>query len=182
MYCKENTTMARIAEQIGVSKPMVFYALKTYRETASKQNTVRSTQPRKTTVQVDRAIIRASKRSPFMTSTETLADNRPILLSSICARTVRSRLHEAGLRGCIARRKPLVSANNIKKRMQFARIHMGNPMWWCGVHFLGIALGLFVVLLDGLPTRVHKYFGERHAALLCRENAHALHISTRQWP
>ena len=41
----------------------------------------------------------------------------------VSARTVRGRLLSAGLRGCVADKKPFISACNKKKRLPFARNH-----------------------------------------------------------
>ena len=41
----------------------------------------------------------------------------------VSAHTVRRRLLSAGLRGCVAVKKPFISARNKKKRLQFARNH-----------------------------------------------------------
>lgn len=41
--------------------------------------------------------------------------------------TVRRRLREAGLKGCVARRVPFISKVNMKKRVAFAKQHINKP-------------------------------------------------------
>lgn len=122
-YCNDKMSMAAIAKDLAVSKSMVYNAIRVYTSTGSIQNPPRSNPPRKTTQQDDRAMARISKKMPFSTASDVLRELEPDLQQSISVRTVRRRLNEFGLRGCIARRKPLVSTTNLMKRLKFAKLH-----------------------------------------------------------
>lgn len=120
--------MKDIAIQLNIGKTMVHNALTLYRESGSVANKVRLPKSRKTTQNDDRMMVLLSKRDPFKTSTHILNEIQPRLQREICSRTVRNRLTEAGLRGCIARKKPLVSKKNLSKRLQFAKEHAAKPL------------------------------------------------------
>lgn len=120
--------MGKIAEQLGCSKTMVAHAVRVYGDTGSIMNPLRRHPPKKTTKADDRAMVHMAKVDPFLTSNEILKQIRPRLQQTISAVTVRRRLAEFGLRGCIAKRKPLVSKTNLRKRLAFARLHVDKPI------------------------------------------------------
>lgn len=131
MYCSKNQSLRHIADQLGVGKTMVWNAVKQYRETGTCENKIRELRPSKTTPIEDRRIVKLSKQNPFLTSKRILQQLQPDLAQEISSSTVRRRLLKADLRGCIARRKPMVSKKNIAARLQFARAHLGKPMqYW----------------------------------------------------
>lgn len=109
MYCSQKQTMRAIAGTLGVSKTMVFQAIKAYGKTGTCENHKRQIRGRKTTQIEDRQIVHLSKKNPFLSSMEILRQVQPQITCQISSATVRRRLLEAGLRGCIAKRKPLVS-------------------------------------------------------------------------
>lgn len=49
---------------------------------------------------------------------------------NVSSRTVRRRLSEKKLRGCIVQHKPLVSKNNLFYQISFARKHLEKPMFF----------------------------------------------------
>lgn len=127
-YCQTNSSMDVIAEELLCSKKMVYGAIKVYAETGSFENPKRKKRPRKTTVKEDRLICRYSRTNPFLTSQDIQHAVRSQLSTQITARTIRNRLTEAGLRGCIARKKPHVSAKNLKRRLDFTKEHLQKPL------------------------------------------------------
>lgn len=78
-------------------------------------------------------------RSSLQTCRLTSKDLRQVLVDrgvTVTARTVRNRLREAGLDGCIAAKKPLLNLANKKSRLAFARRHQlwtaadwGRVLW-----------------------------------------------------
>lgn len=109
----------------------VFAALKLYRESGSCENLIRKPRVRKTTAMEDRVIVNFCKKKQFLTSTEVLNHVQPQIHKQITSCTVRRRLLESGLRGCVALRKPLVSKTNLQKRFNFAREHVNKPLSYC---------------------------------------------------
>lgn len=134
MYCAMNRSMADIAQELKISKTMVFQAIKAYGQNGTLENSVRRKRQRKTTETDDRAIVRLSKKDPFLTAPMIHRAMQPQISQNISSRTIQRRLAEVGLRGCIARRKPLVSKINIAKRLNFARQHLKKSLsFWQNV-------------------------------------------------
>lgn len=127
-YAKPNSTMASVAEDVGCSKKMVFTAIKTYNSTASLDNLPRKKRSRKTTLMEDRLICRSSKADPFMSSKQINEAVSNTLRNKLSDRTIRRRLGEVGLRGCIAQKKPHVSLTNKARRIKFAKEHLQKPL------------------------------------------------------
>lgn len=107
---------------------MVHNAILHYGSNGSAENKERKCRPKKTTPAEDRLICRTSKANPFLSSKQIYGEISPQLTNGISTRTIRRRLLEGGLRGCIARKKPHVSKNNLKRRIQFAKEHAEKPL------------------------------------------------------
>lgn len=113
-----------IARFIGVSQRGVATTLKRYAETHSYADRKRSGRPRKTSKIDDRRIQMLSKRSRFRTVPDIRAEINETLSKPISAATVNRRLHEIGLYGRVAAKKPLLRAVNIRKRLNWAKKHL----------------------------------------------------------
>lgn len=114
----EGKSQREIAKIVGASRCMVQNALK-------MQKTVENRGPkRKTTSQTDRRIGHVSKCDPFKSSTTIKQE----LQLAISTRTIRRRLQEQSLHGRVARKVPLLSAKNIRNRIDFAKQHLD----WAG--------------------------------------------------
>lgn len=120
--------ISEISKLIKCSRGLVRNAIKQYEQSGTTKNKIKKGRNRITTRKVDRIIVRMSKNDPFLTSSQIkkkLYENYNINVSS---KTIRRRLNEAGLRGCIAKKKPLVSQKNIKERLKFARTNKDKPL------------------------------------------------------
>jgi len=115
---KQNKSQREIASFLNCSKKMVQNALK---KKPTKESRGRK---RKTSQKLDRRIGHESKRNPFKSSKNIKID----LDLNVSARTVRRRLQEQSLNGRIARKVPMLSKKNIKKRIDFANNHVN----WIG--------------------------------------------------
>ena len=112
-HIKEKKSIRQIAIELGCSKTKVHQAIVHFGSLGSTENKIRKQRPRKTTVKEDRRICRESKKNPFLTARK-IRDNLATQISrEVSVRTVRRRLCEAGLHGCIARKKPHVSKKKI---------------------------------------------------------------------
>lgn len=72
---------------------------------------------------MDREIVKISKKDPKKGSAAIQREISELYGVNVTARTVRNRLMEHGLYGRIARKVPLVTANQRKKRIEFSRSH-----------------------------------------------------------
>ena len=83
----------------------------------------RTGRPKKTTENEDRYIQTLSKRNRRMTATEIAAKVNKDREDPIGTTTVKRRLLQEGLRGCVAVKKPLLRTQNKKKRLQWAKLY-----------------------------------------------------------
>ncbi|KAG0435572.1 hypothetical protein HPB47_018409 [Ixodes persulcatus] len=83
------------------------------------ENLSRGSRSKATTDDEDRMIVAAAVDDPTSTAKEIQAE----LNLQVSVKTIRNRLHEAGLRSRVPARKPLLSAVNRQKRLQFAYEH-----------------------------------------------------------
>lgn len=120
---KTGHSQRKIAQIVGVSQKGVFSALGRFAETKSFADRKRSGRPRKTTKQNDRQIQMISKRSRSKTVPDIRAEINQVLAKPISETTVTRRLHEVGLYGRVAARKPLLRPENIRKRLKWAKEH-----------------------------------------------------------
>ena len=77
----------------------------------------------KTTMRDDNRITLLAKRKPFSSSREIKEE----LNLSVSSRTIRRRLNQSGLKSSYAKKKPLLRAANIRKRLAFAKKYVNMP-------------------------------------------------------
>lgn len=95
--------------------------MKKFRLTGSVSNRARSGRPKKTTPRDERRVIRSAlqeRRKPV----QVLANEVPFKVSKNIIRRI---LRDAGLRRCVARRKPYLREHHKKARLEFARYRKG---------------------------------------------------------
>lgn len=112
---------SEIASTLGCSRKMVVNAINLVKKQGTLDNKLRKKRQKKTTPSEDRKIHRMSTADPFATSSEISTEFNSSCDANISARTVRRRLNEFGLRGCIAQRKPLITKRNQVRRLDFAK-------------------------------------------------------------
>lgn len=123
--------ISQISRQLGCSRKLVQNCIKHFEKYNTTDNKIRKPPPRKTTINMDRQIVRMSERDPFLTSNKIKAKIEEQYNVVVSSPTIRRRLQEAGLRGCIAKKKPLVSKRNRLKRLRFAKMHVNkNVSFW----------------------------------------------------
>lgn len=119
---RQGQSYTEIATRLQASRVAIINLVKKHRESGSVKDSIKSGRKRATTVRDDRMLVRASLKNRRLTST----DLRQVLVDlgvTVTSRTVRYRLREAGLTGCIAAKKPLLSSANRRARLAFARLH-----------------------------------------------------------
>ena len=93
-------------------------------ETGSTDSKKRSGRPRTTCEGTDLAIAVISKRDRHLTAPEIAAEINTTNNKKVSVATVKRRLGEAGLKGRVAAKKPLLRAVNRKKRLEWAKTHL----------------------------------------------------------
>lgn len=131
---KRGFEIAKIAETIGRSRKLVYNALSYYEKHKTTEKVMRKPPPRKTSQREDSLIVREAKRNPLITSEEIRKNVKISHNIDVSSRTIRRRLNEHNLRGCVAQKKPLVSKKNLKARLQFAKTYATKPInFWKNV-------------------------------------------------
>ena len=123
--------IVRMLNGTGISLCGVQTTLQRYKETGSFEDRNRSGRPPKTTARDDRNLVMLSMRNRRATSRDLTAQWNRAISGVVDPSTVRRRLLKAGLRGCVAKKKPLVSEKNRKERLKYARKHCkwGKEEW-----------------------------------------------------
>lgn len=116
---KNGKSIREIAKILKCSRNKVFNAIhaKKIHETRGRK--------RKTSGRLDQLIVRMSKKNPFKSSSEIKNE----LCAPVTSRTIRNRLIEAGMKARSPRKVPLLSTQNIKKRLLFANQHLSRENW-----------------------------------------------------
>lgn len=121
---KTGHSQRSIAKLVNVSRFGVSTTLKRHKETGSYADRKRSGRPKKTTPATDRLIQLMSKRERFKTLPNIRAEINESLPVTISDSTVKRRLHNVGLFGRVAVKKPLLRKQNKQKRLKWAKEHM----------------------------------------------------------
>ncbi len=96
----------------------------------------RAGRPAKLSYRGRRALVREVKKNPKITVAELQRCIRE--MGESCRKsTITAALHQSGLYGRVARRKPLLSARHMKARMEFAKNTWRTPRWW-QIRFSGL--------------------------------------------
>lgn len=119
--------IAKVVEILNFSRGKITNAITHYKKYETFENIPRQ-KPRKTTLNDDRRIANLSKTDPFLTSSQIRAQMETDYGVNVSSQTIRRRLQENNLHGRMARKKPLVSLKNTKKRLRFATDHLAKGL------------------------------------------------------
>jgi len=127
IYCRQRgDTISSIAKTVGCGRTTVHDTVKRYAETGRAQSKKRSGRP---------LALNTPQRERLKRLVTKTTKNRRLCAAGVknlwkaktgqevCTRTVRRALHSTGLRNCIARSKPLVSAANKEARLTWCQRH-----------------------------------------------------------
>lgn len=126
---ENGATEAELVQKYELPKQSVNNLVKKWKITKTTEISERSGRPRVTTRRMDRLIKLTSLRSRFSSP----RDIEKSVQANCSPRTVARRLDQVGLRARCARRKPLLSARNIKRRLQYASEYLDHN--WDNVLF-----------------------------------------------
>ncbi|CAK9827487.1 Transposable element Tc1 transposase [Anthophora retusa] len=120
---KEGYSSRQIAAKVNVSQSVVLYTLKNFMGKGTCSSKQRTGRPRKTTEGEDRYIHTLSKRNRRMTAPEITHELNRSREDPIGVTTVKRRLLEGALRGCVAIKKPFLKPQNKTKQLWWANEH-----------------------------------------------------------
>ena len=119
----EGYTQRQIAKKLKISRSGVQLILQKKKETGSIVDRPRTGRPKVTTPRESRLLIRLSLRDRKATSKMVKREFMDITGKSLSTRTVRRRLNEGGLRGCVAVKKTMLTKKQKQKRLAWAKKH-----------------------------------------------------------
>ena len=120
-----------IAEKVLIPRPTIQSIIQKYKKTRCVLNLSGRGRKRKTTAAVDRIIQRKIKVDRRKSASKVKMEIEKELGVFVHANTVRNWLHEIGLYGRVARKKPYVNKINRGKRIAYARMMIQKPFdYW----------------------------------------------------
>lgn len=114
---------SEIARILSLKPRTVRRVVQKHQTTGSVENSGRSGRPRKTSERFDRRLKTLSLADRFKSPRKLLREAAGGEDPPLSLRSTRRRLQQAGLKGCIAAKKPFISEVNRKKRLAFAKAH-----------------------------------------------------------
>ena len=121
----------QIAQKMLVPRNSVHYIIAKYKNTKCIATIIGLGRKRKTSIHFDRVIQRKIKVDQRKLASNVKAEVEAELGIAISEQTVRRRMHEVGLNGRVARKKPYVSKVNKGKRLEYARTYREKPLgYW----------------------------------------------------
>nr|CBN81810.1 Putative transposase [Dicentrarchus labrax] len=113
----------RISAALKVPKSTVASIILKWKKFGTTRTLPRPGRPAKLSNRGRRDLVREVKKNPKITVAELQRCSREMGESSTKS-TITAALHQSGLYGRVARRKPLLSARHMKARIEFAKKHM----------------------------------------------------------
>ncbi|MGH0117532.1 UNVERIFIED_CONTAM: hypothetical protein FKN15_038052 [Acipenser sinensis] len=114
-----------ISKALNIPQSTVKSIIKKWREYGTTVNLSRTGRPQKLSIRARRALVREATKRPRATLKE-LQSSTAELGDTVHAATIARVLHQTGLYGRVAKRKPLLKKTHIKSRLEFARRHVGD--------------------------------------------------------
>lgn len=128
---KEKKSFRKIGKIIGKPHATVQYIINQYKSTGCYKVRPRSGRPRKLTAREESTVVKKIRINSKISAPKVAQEIKEEFSKNVNPQTIRNCLHRAGYNGRVARRKPLISEKNRKKRLEFAREHANktNAFW-----------------------------------------------------
>jgi len=120
---QDGFSMGKICETLHIPKASIQKMITKFNKEGTVANAPGRGRQRLTTKAEDRFIKRKIKKDRRESAVRLASELIDVLGKKISPQTIRNRLHEDGMHGRIARRKPFINARNRKKRLTWARKH-----------------------------------------------------------
>uniref|UniRef100_A0A8C2DC74 Transposase n=1 Tax=Cyprinus carpio TaxID=7962 RepID=A0A8C2DC74_CYPCA len=118
----------KISAALKVPKSTVASIILKWKTFGTTRTLPRAGRPAKLSYRGRRALVREVKKNPKITVAELQRCSRE--MGESCRKsTITAALHQSGLYGRVARRKPLLSARHMKARMEFAKKQRNKILW-----------------------------------------------------
>lgn len=134
--CCRGKSLREIAEIIGRPHSTVFKIIKKWKYEGTVKNLAGRGRKRILTPGDERQIVRTLRKNPRTSIPKLAVEVADNIKRPVSADTIRRAAHRHNLHGRVARKKPLLSKANIKKRLEFAKEHVDKPQdFWNTVIF-----------------------------------------------
>lgn len=138
-YLNEGKTVREIAEIVKRAKSTVGDIIKNYKIRKTVVRKQYKPRDRKLTNADERFLLREIKKNPFTSAVKLTEEIKKMSGIEVSSQTARRVLYRAGLNGRTARKKPFISEQNRKKRLAFAKEHMGKDFsFWSRVSLIRV--------------------------------------------
>lgn len=117
-------SLGKIAQKFSISKPGVQKLCNKFETSHQISNLPGRGRKRATTSREDALIVRQTKVKSCISSIEI----KDQLNLNVSTKTIRNRLHEAGLNSRVSIKKPMITLKNKKKRLEFAKKYTDKPL------------------------------------------------------
>ncbi|GBP10521.1 Transposable element Tcb2 transposase [Eumeta japonica] len=135
----EGNSLFEIGRILNLKKPTVQTIIKNFKESGNYESKPRAGRPRILDERTDRAITRLIKENPKQSAVEINRKIKDSLGVEVSDQTIRRSIKNNGYNSRVARRKPLLSAVNKQKRLEYAQkyenIHVTDATFWERVIF-----------------------------------------------
>lgn len=127
---KENgpKTYAKLAEKYHLPKTTVFDIISRYKRSGRIEDAKRTGRPPALTERESREIVRQVKGDPFKSTPKLQVEIKERFGKDVCCRTIQNYIRKEGFRARMARKKPLISKRNQRRRLEFARKYSKKPV------------------------------------------------------
>lgn len=132
----QQKSYADIAKIVNRTRSTVQYIIKRFENENNIENKHRNGRPKLLTVREERKILQLIQNNPRLNAPAIAKNIEEHFNKKVSSDTIRRVLKRAGLKSCIARKKPYINATNRKKRLDFAKQYIIKlPDFWNQVIF-----------------------------------------------
>ena len=160
-FYKSGLSLGSISKRLNMPRASVQTIIQKYKSLLTTETLPRSGRKRKLTVADERLVVRKVRMNPELTTKE-IAHYLEASGMNVSTSTIKRILHKNELKGCRARKKPLLHQRHRKARLKFARDHKDKDLtFWKHV-------------LWSDETKI-ELFGHNHQRYVWRKEGEAFH-------
>lgn len=122
-FQSEGKSVRKIAEMVNCPKSTIQDIIQRFKTSKSVENKPKSGRPKLFSHADERWIVQQVKKDPCLSAPKLASEVSQYLGKAVNAETIRSVLRKQNFHGRVARKKPFISKQNKKKRLEFAKMN-----------------------------------------------------------
>ena len=126
-FYKSGLSLGSISKRLNIPRASVQTIIQKYKTILTTESLPRSGRKRKLTVADERLVVRKVRMNPKLTTKE-IANYLEASGMNVSTSTIKRILHKNELKGCRARKKPLLQQRHRRARLKFARDHQDKDL------------------------------------------------------